>query len=116
MVKRALVFVLLLAACEPESMPYTWEDHLDPYMASQGYTIALDGETILKNDYPVWIDEHCVGRGCFGSNRPLVPSELAEGVRLDLLNATKTAQEEFVADVSNTIGIKPVKKLEPTNE
>jgi hypothetical protein len=107
MVKRALIIVLLLAACETEERPRSWSDELDPYMSARGYTMAADDQTILKNGYPVWMDEVCFSRGCRGSF-PLVPYELAEGVRLDLLAALKESREEYVADISDTIGIGPV--------
>lgn len=108
MVKRALILVLLLSACEPTESPRTWGDELDPYMTERGYTVGNDEQTILKNGYPVWVDENCTGRGCFNSNRPLVPSELVEGVRLDLLAALKESRAEYVEDISSTIGIEPV--------
>ena len=103
--KRVLIFVFLLAACKIEEQPKIWGDHLDPYMAARGYTVAEDGETILKNGYPVWKDPPCWSRGCLGS-QPLVTVELASAVRADLLKAYKDAHSEYVADVSEKIGIK----------
>ncbi len=107
--RLALVFaVVLLTACKVEPQPGRWNDHLDPYMAAYGYTMGGDGETILKDGYPVWLDAVCISRGCFDHNRPLVPGELREGVRKDFFAALDAAQHEYVADVSKRIGIEPI--------
>lgn len=108
--KRFAIFAMIfaLAACEVEERPSRWSDELDPYMAKHGYTLNDSTYVIYKNDYPVWKDEPCWGRGCFNHNSPLVPYELAEGVRVDLLAALKEAREEYVADISATIGVEPI--------
>ena len=107
--RLALIFaVMLLTACKVEPQPGRWVDYLDPYMAAYGYTMANDGETILKDGYPVWLDAVCMGRGCFDNNRPLVPGELRDSVRKDFFDALDAAQHEYVADVSKRIGIEPV--------
>lgn len=110
--KKALIFVLFLAACKVEPQPRVWDDFLDPYMASYGYTIANDGKTILKNGYPVWVDEPCFSRGCVG-NYSLVPSELREGVRMHFLEVYDKSRKQYVADISDKIGVEPV---EPKKE
>lgn len=110
----AIVAVLFLAACEVEPVPSRWSAELNPYMAERGYTLAMDGETILKNGYPVWIDPICYGRGCGLGNGPLVPMELAGAVRQDLLDALKEAREEYVSDVSAKIGVEPIKQMDET--
>jgi hypothetical protein len=103
----ALSLAVMLAACEVPESPRVWDDYLDPYMSARGYTIDVDGKTILKNGFPVWVDEPCFGRGCRGSY-PIVTRELAEAVRLDLLAAIDAAQDEYVADISEVIGLEPV--------
>jgi hypothetical protein len=107
--KKALLLVLLLSACiDDKPYPQLWGAELNPYMAAHGYTVATDGVTILKNGYPVWKDEPCYGRGCYGSNVSLVPSELSEGVRLDFLKAYEESRKEYVADISEKIAVEPV--------
>lgn len=106
--KKALIFVMLLAACEIEDQPTIWGDHLDTYMAEYGYTLDASGYVILKNDYPVWKDEPCYGRGCFGKNRPLVPGELVIPIRDDYFAARAAAEKAYVEDISNRIGVDPV--------
>ncbi len=100
--------ILFLAACKAEPRPTLWSAELNPYMAERGYTLATDGETILKNGYPVWIDPICYGRGCGLGNGPLVPMELASAVSKDLLTALKEAREEYVSDVGAKIGVEPI--------
>ena len=109
-VSKALAIgaVMFVSACKVEPQPGRWEEVLNSYMAERGYTMADDAETILKDGYPVWIDEYCVGRGCFNTNRPLVPVELQEGVRQDFFAALVSARKEYVEDISEKIGIKPV--------
>lgn len=106
-------FVLLaialfaLSACEIEDEPTIWGDHLDPYMAEYGYTLDTSGYVILKNNYAVWKDEPCYGRGCFGKNMPLVPNELVVAVREDYFVARAAAEKAYVADISARIGVEP---------
>ena len=108
-VKKFLLLVLLLTACkEGEPQPSRWEEQLNPYMSARGYTIASDLETILKGGYPVWVDVYCSGRGCFNSNRALVPDELVEGVRQDFFAALASSRKEYVEDISEKIGIEPI--------
>jgi hypothetical protein len=107
------VSVLMLVACKIEPQPSDWPDHLDQYMTEQGYTRSADNETILKDGYPVWRDKPCSGRGCFGTNQPLVPAELVQAVRADFFTALDRAQAEYVADVSDRIGIEPVHPAAP---
>lgn len=110
-VSKALAIgaVMFVAACkEGKPQPGRWNEVLNSYMAERGYTMAGDAETILKDGYPVWIDEYCVGRGCWDTNRPLVPVELEEGVRQDFFAALTSAREEYVKDISEKIGIEPV--------
>lgn len=111
----ALSLAVMLAACEVPDLPRVWGDHLDPYMTARGYTIDTDGKTILKNGYPVWVDEPCFSRGCRGSY-PIVTRELAEAVRLDLLAAIDAAQDEYVEDVSEVIGLEPIVVQIPNSE
>ena len=108
MLRLSLIALLLLAGCQEQPQPGRWSDYLDPYMAERGYTMSSDGETILKNGYAVWIDPICYGRACF-SNRALVPTELAQSVREDFLDALEESKAEYVTDVSDKIGIKPSK-------
>lgn len=108
--------VLALAACEVEEQPSRWQDHLDPYMAAQGYTMAPDGETILKDGYPVWQDRPCITRSCILTNRPLVPSELVVNVRRDFFAALESAQQAYVDDFSKKIGIEPHTQHTPGEE
>ena len=108
---------MLISACEEgEPQPGRWEEVLNSYMAERGYTMAGDAETILKDGYPVWIDEYCVGRGCFNTNRPLVPVELQEGVRQDFFAALVSARKEYVEDISEKIGIEPAEPKAITGE
>lgn len=103
-----VVALLALAACEIEDEPTTWGDHLDPYMAQYGYTLDASGHVILKNDYPVWKDEPCYGRGCFGKNMPLVPGELVVPIRNDYFVARAAAEKAYVENISNKIGVEPI--------
>lgn len=104
----AVVAVMFVAACqEGKPVPHRWDEELNSYMAARGYTMAGDAETILKDGYPVWIDEYCVGRGCWDNNRPLIPMELQEGVRQDFYNALNSARKEYIEDISEKIGVKP---------
>lgn len=100
-----LCMILFLSACKIEPEPKVWPAELNPYMEERGYTLGSDGYTILKNGYPVWFDEPCFGRGCFGTNRALVPDELISDVRSGILNAVKESREEFVLDISRRIGV-----------
>lgn len=109
--KKLAIFaitLLALAACEVEEQPSTWGDHLDPYMAKYGYTLDASGYVILKNGYPVWKDEPCLGRGCFGYNQPLVPNELVVSIRNDYFAAIEAAEIEYVANVAAKLGVEPV--------
>jgi hypothetical protein len=105
MSRFSLVIVLLLTACSSEPLPQSWPAALNPYMSELGYTMAPDGETILKNGYPVWVDPKCIGRGC-PFNQPLVPKELVEVVRADLLTSTKKAQEKYISDLAAKLELK----------
>lgn len=112
----AIAAILFLAACKVEPSPSRWSAELNPYMEARGYTLAMDGETILKNGYPVWIDPICIGRGCGLGNQPLVPYELSGAVKEDLLRALKEAREEYIEDVSEKIGVEPLPQVEPKEE
>lgn len=105
--RKALLLwvVLFVAACKIEPMPEVWPAELNPYMEEKGYTLSQDGVTILKNGYPVWLDEPCFGRGCFGSNRPLVPQELVAEVSEGILEAVRESREQYVIDISRRIGV-----------
>jgi hypothetical protein len=110
MKKFAMLAIALfaLAACEVEDQPSRWGDHLDPYMAKHGYTLNDSSYVIFKNNYPVWKDEPCYGRGCFGNNMPLVPGELVVAIRNDYFAARAAAEKAYVADISAKIGVEPV--------
>lgn len=110
MKKFAILAIALftLAACEVEEQPSRWSDHLDSYMAKYGYTLDSSDYVILKNGYPVWKDEPCISRGCFNNNMPLVPNELIVSVRKDYFAARAAAEAEYVADISEKIGVEPV--------
>ena len=112
MVKRFLILatVFLLAACDVEETPRAWPTYLDPYMAELGYTLDEERDTILKNGYAVWEDRRCYR--CIG-NYSLVPGELRTAIREDFLAARNTAQAQYVADVSSTIGVQPITRTEP---
>ena len=105
--RKALILcaVLFIAACNVEPTPEVWPAELNPYMEEKGYTLSQDGVTILKNGYPVWVDEPCFGRGCFNSNRPLVPQELVAEVSEGILTAVKESREQYVIDISRRIGV-----------
>ncbi len=103
----ALLLALTVVGCTESDPPLRrWDQIYDGYMSSRGYTMASDNETILKNGYPIWVDEVCFGRGCVG-NYPLIPYELVPGVRADFFAAVKYAKESYVNDVSSKIGINP---------
>ena len=110
MKKFAMLAIALfsLSACEVEDQPSRWGDHLDPYMAKHGYTLNDNSYVIFKNDYPVWKDEPCYGRGCFGNNIALVPRELVIAIRDDYFAARAAAEKAYVADISAKIGVEPV--------
>lgn len=107
------VSLVMLVACKIEPQPGDWPDHLDKYMTEQGYTRSADNEMILKDGYPVWRDKPCTGRGCFGTNQPLVPNELVSAVKADFFTALSNAQSQYVSDVSVRIGIEPAKLTDP---
>lgn len=103
-----LASLLILAACKPpEPQPGQWDQSLDPYMQELGYTLSNNREVIVLDGVPVWADEICYGRGCFNTNRPLVPAELVEGVRQDYFRAIELARKQYVADFGERIGIEP---------
>ncbi len=109
--KKFAIFAIALfalAACKVEPQPSTWGDHLDPYMAKYGYTLDASGYVILKNGYPVWKDEPCLGRSCIGNNQPLIPRELAVAISEDYFAALEAAEKEYIADISEKIGVEPV--------
>ena len=111
MKKLFLIFVLLVSACEADKVyPTTWDVSLDPFMEVHGYTMDAARVTIYKNGYAVWYDEPCYGRGCFNSNRSLVPHELSESVRLDYITAITESKKEFIQSISDKIGINKVDK------
>jgi hypothetical protein len=110
-VKKALIFVMLLAACEVEEQPRRWPVHLDSYMLVFGYTLNEDRDTILKNGYPVWADRNCFR--CIG-NFSLVPGELVTAIREDFFAARDAAQEQYIADLSSTIGVEPIQRVVET--
>lgn len=115
---RWFVFALVmtLAACKVEPSPGRWSDYLNPYMAERGYTMASDGETILKNGRPVWFDPICYGRGCGLGNQPLVPGELVSSVRVDFFDAIRYSQEQYVKSVSAEIGLEPLPQTIETDQ
>jgi hypothetical protein len=100
-----LCTILFVAACNIEPSPAVWPPELNPYMEEKGYTLSQDGVTILKNGYPVWFDEPCLGRRCFDSNRPLVPRELANEVSEGIREAVRESREQYVIDISRRIGV-----------
>lgn len=96
--------LVVLAGCEPDSpKPHPWEETLDVFMAEQGYTLDSTRETIYKNGYPLWYDQHECYRSC--QYRYLGPNEIYNETKNDFFNAYNAARAKYVNEIAAKVGV-----------
>lgn len=105
----AATLLVFLSACELPDEPVFWDNELDVYMASFGYTISTDRKVIFKNG--IMLFEYIDCYRC-PNIKYHAPNATYSAVVQDELAAYNHSMEMFLNDFYGKVEVQPAPVVE----